>query len=124
RQLARRPQVVERTFDGIDTLARKGLVAIEHARWHELGQLMDLNHVLLASLMVSTERLEQACTTARNAGAEGAKLTGAGGGGCAIALAPGRSLDVVEAWRAIGIDGFATTIGAGAAGARTAESRA
>ena len=32
RQLARRPQVVERTFDGIDTLAVKGAQAIEGAR--------------------------------------------------------------------------------------------
>lgn len=113
RQLARRPQVVERTFDGIDTIAKKGLVAIEHGQWREVGQLMDLNHALLTSLMVSTERLEQACSIARNTGAAGAKLTGAGGGGCAIALAPGCSKAIVDAWAAAGIEGFVTTIGVG-----------
>jgi mevalonate kinase len=112
--IARRPQVVERTFDGIDTLAKKGIVAIEHGKWREVGQLMDLNHALLSSLMVSTERIEQACSIARNAGAAGAKLTGAGGGGCAIALAPGCSQAIVEAWKAAGIEGFVTTIGASA----------
>ena len=110
RQLARRPQVVERTFDGIDQLAKKGLVALEAARWWELGQMMDLNHALLASLMVSTEALEQACNTARAAGAMGAKLTGGGGGGCAVALAPGKIDDVLEAWRRIGLEGFAARI--------------
>ncbi len=111
RQLARRPQVVERTFDGIDTLAIKGAQAIEAGRWYEVGQLMDLNHALLASLMVSTERLEEACRLAREAGALGAKLTGGGGGGCAIALAPGKTDAVIEAWTRAGIEGFVARIG-------------
>jgi len=111
RQLARRPEVVERTFDGIDTLARKGAQAIEAGRWYEVGQMMDLNHALLSSLMVSTEALERACNAARNAGAVGAKLTGGGGGGCAIALAPGKTDDVLAAWKALGIDGFVARIG-------------
>ena len=110
RQLERRPQVVERTFDGIDTLAKKAVDAIEDGRLYELGQLMDLNHALLASLLVSTERLEQACNAARKAGALGAKLTGGGGGGCAIALAPGKVEQVLEAWKSIGIEGFAAHI--------------
>ena len=110
RQLARRPQVVERTFDGIDALSLKGAGAIEGARWYEVGRLMDLNHALLASLMVSTEALERACNLARNAGAVGAKLTGGGGGGCAIALAPGKCDHVLEAWKSAGIDGFRATI--------------
>jgi mevalonate kinase len=111
RQLARRPSVVERTFDGIDTLAREGARAIEAGRWYEVGRLMDLNHALLASLMVSTEALERACNVARAAGAVGAKLTGGGGGGCAIALAPGKVDEVLDAWRRAGFDGFAARIG-------------
>lgn len=111
RQLARRPQVVERTFDGIDTLAKEGTKAIERGLWYEVGRLMDLNHALLASLMVSTESLERACNAARAAGALGAKLTGGGGGGCAIALAPGRTSEVLEAWRREGFDGFVARIG-------------
>lgn len=111
RQLARRPQVVERTFDGIDTLAKKGAQAIEAGLWYEVGRMMDLNHALLASLMVSTEELERACNAARAAGAFGAKLTGGGGGGCAIALAPGKTDAVLEAWRGLGFEGFVARIG-------------
>jgi mevalonate kinase len=110
RQLARRPNVVERTFDGIDTLARAAEAAIAAARWYEVGRLMDLNHGLLASLLVSTEKLERACSIARGRGALGAKLTGGGGGGCAIAIAPGCGDAVVEAWRSAGLDGFVARI--------------
>jgi mevalonate kinase len=118
RQLARRPEVVERTFDGIDTLAQKGVQAIEAGRWYEVGQLMNLNHALLASLMVSTERLEEACRLARESGALGAKLTGGGGGGCAIALAPDKTDAVIEAWKRAGIDGFVANIGTPIGGRR------
>lgn len=111
RQLARRPQVVERTFDGIDTLAVKSVRAIEAGRWWEVGQMMNLNHALLSSLLVSTEKLEEVCHLARDAGALGAKLTGGGGGGCAIALAPGKTTEVLAAWRAAGYEGFVANIG-------------
>lgn len=112
RQLARRPEVVERTFDGIDTLALKGALAIEAGRFYEVGQMMDLNHALLSSLLVSTEKLEEVCRLAREAGALGAKLTGGGGGGCAIALAPGKTHQVLEAWERAGFSGgFVANIG-------------
>jgi mevalonate kinase len=52
----------------------------------EVGKLMDLNQALLNTLLLSTARLEELCAAARHAGAFGAKLTGAGGGGCMIAL--------------------------------------
>jgi len=52
----------------------------------ELGLLMNRNHELLQRIGVSTPRLDKLVTVARKAGAIGAKLTGAGGGGCIIAL--------------------------------------
>jgi mevalonate kinase len=67
-----------------------------------LGELMNLNQALLASLLVSTERLETLCAAARDAGAFGAKLTGAGGGGCVVAVAGQRSDAVRAAWDALG----------------------
>jgi mevalonate kinase len=51
-----------------------------------VGRLMNLNHGLLSALGVSTARLDAAVHAARAAGALGAKLTGAGGGGCMVAL--------------------------------------
>ncbi|WP_135822518.1 mevalonate kinase [Halostella litorea] len=52
----------------------------------ELGDLMDFNHGLLESLGVSSRSLDAMVWAARDAGAHGAKLTGAGGGGCIVAL--------------------------------------
>jgi len=52
----------------------------------DLGSLMNRNHELLRQIGVSTPRLDKLVTVARKAGALGAKLTGAGGGGCIIAL--------------------------------------
>ena len=54
----------------------------------ELGELMDFNHGLLAALGVSARSLDSMVWAARDAGAHGAKLTGAGGGGCIVALDP------------------------------------
>jgi mevalonate kinase len=53
---------------------------------NELGSLMNRNHELLREIGVSTPRLDRLVAKARKAGALGAKLTGAGGGGCIIAL--------------------------------------
>jgi mevalonate kinase len=54
----------------------------------ELGDLMDFNHGLLSALGVSARSLDTMVWAAREAGAAGAKLTGAGGGGCIVALDP------------------------------------
>lgn len=73
--------------------AEKALIEFDLSR---LGELMNLNHGLLDALGVSTRRLNEVVYAARSSGALGAKLTGAGGGGCAIALSPPEKLDTVE----------------------------
>lgn len=52
----------------------------------ELGGLMNRNQELLEKIGVSHPRLRQLVKVARQKGALGAKLTGAGGGGSIIAL--------------------------------------
>ena len=54
----------------------------------EIGRLMNFNHGLLEALGVSSRSLDSMVWAAREAGAHGAKLTGAGGGGCIVALDP------------------------------------
>jgi mevalonate kinase len=81
-----------------------------------LGRLFDLAHGLLCGLRVSSPEIETMVHGARAAGAIGAKLTGAGGGGAVIALAPGHERDVLARWQRDGFAGFVTTIG-GATGA-------
>ena len=51
-----------------------------------LGELLTENHQLLRQLDVSTPELDSICDLAIGAGAYGAKLSGAGFGGCAVAL--------------------------------------
>ena len=53
-----------------------------------LGALMNINHGLLSALGVSGQSLEAMVWAAREAGAAGAKLTGAGGAGCIVSLDP------------------------------------
>jgi mevalonate kinase len=111
RLAARRPELVDKAVTGIKALVDNARLCIEAGDLPGLGKLMDLNQMLLSGLMVSTAGIEAACETARRAGALGAKLTGAGGGGCVIALADLDPEPVLEAWRAEGLECFAATVG-------------
>jgi galactokinase len=70
--------------------------ALESGDWDTVGPLMDASHASLRDdYEVSCEELDVACATARESGAVGARMTGGGFGGSAIALAPAESLDAV-----------------------------
>ena len=71
----------------------------------DLGPLLDENHTLLQQIGVSTPRLDALVELARGAGALGAKLSGAGGGGVVIALVDDAS-PVLSAARTAGIAAF------------------
>jgi mevalonate kinase len=113
RRRERRPEITQKTFDGIHTLVKNARIAIEEGDVRALGQFLDLNQMLLSGLFVSTPEIEQMCATARIAGALGAKLTGAGGGGCVVALVEDEASGaaVLDAWKRDGFEGFATTVG-------------
>ena len=70
-----------------EALAVRFRVALEAGELPDLGDLMNQGHGLLQDLGVSHATLDGMVTICREAGALGAKLTGAGGGGCMIALA-------------------------------------
>ena len=53
----------------------------------------------------------EACEAARKAGALGAKLSGAGGGGVVLALAPGAEAEVSRAFERLGATAFVTVSG-------------
>ena len=81
--------------------------ALETGDLHELGELMNINHGLLCAVGVSDVSLEGLVHAAREAGALGAKLTGAGGGGCMIALVePNKCGQVVDAIERVGGKAF------------------
>jgi hydroxymethylglutaryl-CoA reductase len=89
-------------FDQIDALSIAGAAALKKKNYAELGRLMNINQGLLNAIGVSTPELEQMVAAARDAGAAGAKLTGAGGGGSIVALCPETRLEVGEALRSRG----------------------
>ena len=97
-------------FDEMDRLSRQGAQLLQAARWEELGALMNICHGLLNAIGVSTPSLERMVSLARQSGAVGAKLTGAGGGGSIVALCPGNA-DTVE--RELRRAGYQTIVLAG-----------
>ncbi|WP_424018800.1 mevalonate kinase [Halorientalis pallida] len=74
------------TVETIGDLVRQGERALEAGDLAELGRLMDFNHGLLEALGVSSRSLDEMVWAARESDALGAKLTGAGGGGCIVVL--------------------------------------
>jgi mevalonate kinase len=76
-----------------------------------LGKDMNRSHELLGELGVSTPLLDALCDVARKLGAYGAKLTGAGGGGSVIAVAPrDKEAEILAAWKTASVHGFVATL--------------
>jgi mevalonate kinase len=76
---------------------------------HQVGELLTTNHRLLREIGVSTQTLDELTALALEAGATGAKLSGAGGGGVVIAVAENAEY-VLSRVRARGAEAFACTI--------------
>jgi mevalonate kinase len=114
RRTARRD--IDSAMAGINALVESARDAIARGELAELGRLMTRNHELLVRLGVSTQALDGACRLALKAGALGAKLTGAGGGGCVIALVEAeKRSDVLAAWEQRGLMCLEATAPAGSA---------
>jgi len=90
------PQVMEPLRKAAREIVLRGIDALKENDLDTLGELMNINQALLYGIGVSDESLEWLINAARKAGALGAKLTGAGGGGCMIALANDAKLGTVQ----------------------------
>ena len=84
----RHTDLVGEIIRSIGLLTNMAVELLERGEIEGLGILMNINHGLLDALGVSTKQLNDMVYAARSAGAYGSKLTGAGGGGCMIALTP------------------------------------
>ncbi|GAB1192711.1 hypothetical protein APSETT444_001906 [Aspergillus pseudonomiae] len=89
------PEIAETILNGIGEIAISALELISSADFHgsgasdalgHLGALIGMNHGFLVSLRVSHPRLERIRELVDYANIGWTKLTGAGGGGCAITL--------------------------------------
>jgi mevalonate kinase len=92
----RNPKVVEEILESMGQTAEKGLQSLLKTDMQKLGDLMNLNHGMLSAIGVSTMKLDILVHTARKHGALGAKLTGAGGGGCIITIAEDDKMTQIE----------------------------
>ncbi|HVO86048.1 MAG TPA: mevalonate kinase [Candidatus Eisenbacteria bacterium] len=90
------PQIIEPLRKAAREIVLRAIDALRESDLNTLGDLMNINQALLYGLGVSDESLEWLINAARKAGALGAKLTGAGGGGCMIALAKDDKLPAVQ----------------------------
>ena len=101
------PEIIEPILNSMGKLVEKAREVIlaeydKEIKFKLLGTLMNINHGLLDALGVSTKSLSDLVYASREAGALGAKITGAGGGGCMYALAPGKQSEVATAIKIAG----------------------
>ncbi|MDP6199684.1 MAG: mevalonate kinase [Candidatus Poseidonia sp.] len=69
----------------IGRISRRGLKALLQGNYEAVGHAMSENHIILRNLGVSSDELESLISAALPTSL-GAKMTGAGGGGCMVAL--------------------------------------
>ena len=109
---AERPDLYDPMLAFLGELARGGAESLQRGDLQDLGVRFDAAHGVLAAVGVSCPELEDAVMILRRAGALGAKLTGAGGGGAAIGLArdAAHAAALVEAAGRAGMHAFAEEI--------------
>ena len=86
--VAERLPEVQGYLGAMGALLEDTLPALQAGDAHAIGEAWTENHRLLGAIGVSTPVLDDIATMACAAGATGAKLAGAGGGGVVIALCP------------------------------------
>lgn len=103
----------KKIFSQEQEIIEKAKNALSHNNLVVLGKLMFENHQLLRELGVSTPELEKLVQLSIESGAFGAKITGAGGGGCVIALAPDKKVQerVVQEIKSAGFECHKTLVG-------------
>lgn len=97
------PERYEELFDQVGEVVDRAREALEDGQVKAVGALMTRNQALLGEMGVSSPMLDELVAAALEAGALGAKLSGAGRGGNVIALVgPGTSQIVEDALIAAG----------------------
>lgn len=90
------PEKFDRLMKAIGKLVEQTLDPLLNNDLERVGKFMDFNQEYLRDLGVSCEKLENLISAAKRAGAYGAKLSGAGGGDCMIALVSHEKRKIVE----------------------------
>jgi mevalonate kinase len=80
------PDVIETVYTCIQNMVDAARPAVASGDWKTVGDYMNFDQGMLEALGVSSSKLASMIHAARDAGAYGAKLSGAGIGDCMIAL--------------------------------------
>ncbi|TGC11447.1 mevalonate kinase [Methanolobus halotolerans] len=103
------PDIIDPILDNIGKMAHLAEEPVNRYDYETTGKLMNVNHGLLDAIGVGGAELSALVYAARNAGAISAKITGAGGGGCIVALANETSASAVaSAIKNIGAEAILT----------------
>ncbi|MFL6480858.1 MAG: mevalonate kinase [Nitrososphaera sp.] len=103
-------------FDSLAEQARdicsQAWAAIESGNGDRIGELMNENQILLQQIGISHERVHDIINICNKAGAIGAKITGAGGGGAIVALASSKleSIKIASQLKEAGYPSFEVEI--------------
>ena len=97
REIQEKDHETLKAFKVIENGVYKAKDALLKRDYAKLGELMDLQQQQEGILKADTPKILTLCKAAKNAGALGAKQMGAGGGGCMVAIAPGKQEEVAEA---------------------------
>ncbi|HXJ43217.1 MAG TPA: hypothetical protein VNH18_28310 [Bryobacteraceae bacterium] len=96
---------VHRNFDRIASIARAMRIALEGSNWEEAWRLMREDWISRRKNIptISTPLIDELVKVSRRVGSTGAKVCGAGGGGCVVFLVePGAKQKVAQAVAAAG----------------------
>jgi mevalonate kinase len=98
-RLERHPSIIRPVLGALAAAVDAGIDALARGDLDSLGEIFNIAHSLLGSIDVSTPALDALQAASLTAGARGAKLTGAGGGGCLLALPADDPAPLLEAFR-------------------------
>lgn len=100
KRVAEQKKTFPKLYDDVFLLSGKIVNAakkeVEKSDFEKIGKLMNLSQGILESIEVSSKILTKLILAARESGAFGAKLSGAGVGDCMIAIAPKEKTKLVE----------------------------
>ncbi len=111
RMRERYPGIFSRLAGGISELSLSASERLLAGDMKGLGVLLTVNHAALMSLGVSNNTLDRMVDLLSSMGSYGAKLTGAGGGGSVLAVAPeAKEKSIVSGLTARGFETFRASV--------------
>ena len=97
RRIQEKDRITLNAFKVIEKCVYQAKEALVKKDFKKLGELMDKQQEQERVFQADTHKIIKLCEAAKDAGALGAKQMGAGGGGCIVAIAPGKQKEVANA---------------------------